>query len=202
MILTKRQKEILDFLDTHIRRRGYAPTLEEICKRFGLGSVATVHKHLANLEDKGAIRRQMHRSRAIEIVPERRRVRAAELPLLGRVAAGIPIEAIEVQDTIGVPEEFIRNADTYVLQVQGNSMVDDGIFDGDYVVVERRQTAANGDTVVAIVDGAATVKKFYRERSRIRLEPANADTPPIVVRNRDIEIRGVVVALLRRYRRR
>jgi repressor LexA len=202
MILTKRQKEILDFLDTHIRRRGYAPTLEEICTRFGLGSVATVHKHLANLEEKGAIRRQMHRSRAVEVVPERRRVRAIELPLLGRVAAGSPIEAIEGHDTIGVPEEFVRSPDTFVLEVQGDSMRDDGIFDGDYVVVERRQTAAAGDTVVAIVDGAATVKKFYRERSRIRLEPANASVPPIVVRDRDVEIRGVVVALLRRYRRR
>ena len=201
MMLTRRQKEILDYLDGFIRRRGYAPTMEEICDRFGLGSVATVHKHLTNLEDKGAIRRRMHRSRAIEITPARRRARAQEIPLLGRVAAGAPIEAIEVEESIAIPEEFVRgDTTTYALLVEGDSMVLDGICDGDYVIVERRPTAANGETVVAVVDGAATVKKLYRERGRIRLQPANPAHQPLIVRDRDVEIRGVVVALLRRYR--
>jgi repressor LexA len=202
MILTKRQKELLDFLESHIRRRGYAPTLEEIGHRFGLGSVATVHKHLTNLEQKGAIRRKSNLSRAIELVPLRRQARAKELPLLGRVAAGEPIEAIEVPDAIAVPEELSAGPAGYVLQVQGDSMIDEGIFEGDYIVVDGRRTANNGDTVVAVIDGAATVKKFYRERGRIRLQPANARLQPIFVRGAGIEIRGVVVGLMRRYPRR
>ena len=202
MTLTKRQKELLDFIEGHIRRRGYAPTLQEIGQRFGLGSVATVHKHLANLEQKGAIRRKSHHSRAIELVPMRRRLQATELPLLGRAAAGSPIEAVEVPDTIAVPDELAPGKSTYVLEVQGDSMVDEGIFDGDYIVVASRQTASNGETVVAVVDGAATVKKFYRERGRVRLQPANEKMAPILVRDRNVQIRGVVVALMRRYRRR
>jgi repressor LexA len=202
MILTKRQKELLDFLESHIRRRGYAPTLEEIGHRFGLGSVATVHKHLTNLEQKGAIRRKSNLSRAIELVPLRRQARAKELPLLGRVAAGEPIEAIEVPDAIAVPEELSAGPAGYVLQVQGDSMIDEGIFEGDYIVVDGRRTANNGDTVVAVIDGAATVKKFYRERGRIRLQPANARLQPIFVRGAGIELRGVVVGLMRRYPRR
>jgi repressor LexA len=201
MILTKRQKELLDYLESHIRRRGYAPTLQEIGHRFGLGSVATVHKHLANLERKGAIRRKSHQSRAIELVPLRRRLMASELPLLGHVAAGEPIEVVEVPDTIAVPEELAAGKDSFVLEVKGNSMIDEGIFDGDYIVVASRQTAANGETVVAVIDGAATVKKFYRERGRIRLQPANDTVAPIVVRDRAVQIRGVVIALMRKYRR-
>jgi repressor LexA len=202
MVLTKRQKELLDHIDDHIRRRGYAPTLEEIGRHFRLGSVATVHKHLTNLQRKGLIRRKWNRSRSIELVPLHRRARAAEVPLLGRVAAGSPIEAIEVPETIAIPEAFARGANTYVLQVQGTSMVEDGILDGDYIVVDGRSVANNGETVVAVVDGAATVKKFYRERGRVRLQPANASLDPIIVRDRNTEIRGVVVAVIRKYPRR
>lgn len=201
MVLTKRQKELLDYLEQHIRRRGYAPTLEEIAARFGLGSVATVHKHLSNLQRKGLIRRKWNRSRAIELVPSRQRAAAVEVPLLGRVAAGAPIEAIEIEDSITVPEHFVRGSRTYVLRVQGDSMVEEGIFDGDFIVVDNRHVAANGETVVAVIDGAATVKKFYRERGRIRLQPANAQLEPIVVRDKGVEIRGVVVGLMRRYPR-
>ncbi len=199
MTLTKRQKELLDYLEGHIRRRGYAPTLEEIGRHLRLESIATVHKHLSNLEEKGVIRRTWNRSRAIEIVPRHRSVRAVELPLLGRVAAGIPIEAIEIQDTIAVPEDLARPGDAYVLQVRGDSMVDEGILDGDYVVVHRRATANNGETAVVVIDGAATVKKFYRERGHVRLQPANPELDPIILRDRDVDVKGVVVAVMRKY---
>lgn len=202
MMLTKRQKELLDFLSSHIRRRGYAPTLEEIADHLQLDSVATVHKHLSNLERKGAIRRKWNRSRAIEIVPKHASARAVELPLLGRVAAGEPIEAVTTADTIAIPEELVRRNETYVLRVRGDSMIDEGILDGDYVVVEDRKTANNGETAVVVIDGAATVKKFYRERGRVRLQPANPNLDPIYVRDRALEVRGVVVAVMRKCTRR
>lgn len=200
MYLTKRQKELVDYLDGYITEHGYAPTLEEIGARFNLSSLATVHKHLTNLERKGCIRRTWNHSRAIELVPQARPARALELPLLGRVAAGQPIEALEHADTIAVPEDLVRRGPTFVLKVVGDSMIQDGILDGDYIVVEQRPTANNGETVVAVVDGAATVKRFYRERgNRIRLQPANDTLQPLVVDAAACEIRGVVVAVLRKY---
>jgi repressor LexA len=201
MILTKRQKEIFDYLDAYIADHGYAPTLEEIGAHFGLSSLATVHKHLSNLEQKGLIRRKWNHSRAVELVPQKKKAAAVELPLLGRVAAGEPIEAIEVPESIPVPEQLVRRQNSFVLQVKGDSMIEDGIRDGDYVIVEARDTAQNGETVVALIDGQATVKRFFRERSgRIRLEPANSRLQPIVVKDRELAIRGVVVAVLRKYR--
>ena len=200
MFLTKRQKELFDFLDGYLAEHGYAPTLEEIGARFNLSSLATVHKHLTNLEQKGLIRRTWNHSRAIELVPRGKARTAVELPLLGRVAAGRPIEALEAADAIAVPEEFVRRHNTFVLRVVGSSMVDDGILDGDYIVVEERPTAENGETVVATINGEATVKRFYRERAgKIRLQPANDTMQPIVARERDIDVRGVVVAVLRKY---
>lgn len=201
MILTKRQKEIVDFLDGYIAEKGYAPTLEEIGAHFRLSSLATVHKHLTNLEDKGLIKRKWNHSRALEIVSQKKKAAAVDLPMLGRVAAGEPIEAIEVPGSIAVPENLVRREDSFVLQVKGESMVEDGILDGDYIVVEARQIAQNGEVVVAIVDGQATVKRFFRDKGgKIRLQPANARMEPIVVRDKDLEIRGLVVAVLRRYR--
>ena len=200
MILTKRQKEIFDFIEESIRARGYAPTLEEIGERFRLSSLATVHKHVSNLEAKGLIRRKWNHSRAIEVVTRRRKARAVELPLLGLVAAGQPIEAVENNDTIEVPESFVRRRNTYALRVVGDSMIDEGILDGDHIVVEERPEPSNGEMVVASIDGEATVKRFYREsRTAVRLEPANPRYKPIVVRDRDLQIRGVVVAVLRKY---
>ncbi len=200
MFLTKRQKELFDYLEGYLARKGYAPTLEEIGAHFHLRSLATVHKHLSNLEGKGLIRRTWNHSRAIELVSQRRASVAVELPLLGRVAAGQPIEALEQTDTIAVPEEFIRRQNTYVLRVVGASMIDDGIFDGDYIVVEERPVAENGETVVANLGGEATVKRFYREKGgMIRLQPANERMPPILARAKDVEIRGVVVAVMRKY---
>lgn len=200
MILTKRQKQLFDYLDGYIARHGFAPTLEEIAAHFKLASLATVHKHLTNLENKGLITRQPNLSRAIEVVQQQRRRRAVELPLLGRVAAGAPIEALEADDTISVPEEFIRRQSTYALRVTGNSMIDDGIFDGDFIIVEERPVPNNGETVVAVINGEATVKRFYREKGgMIRLQPANDALKPILVAGKDVTIRGVVVAVMRKY---
>ncbi len=199
-MLTKRQKEFVDYLDGYIIKQGYAPTFEEIGRHFGLSSLATIHKHLTNLEKKGLIRRKWNRSRALEIVPRERRVSALELPLLGRVAAGAPIEALEHPDTIAVPEELVGRGETFVLRVRGSSMIKEGILDGDYIVVESRAQADNGDTVVALVQGDATVKRFYREKAgMVRLQPANDQMKPILARAADVEIRGVVVAVMRKY---
>ena len=201
MILTRRQKEVRDYLEDYIAAHGYAPTLEEIGAHFGLSSLATVHKHLSNLETKGLIARKWNLSRAIEITPPQKTTQAVELPLLGRVAAGAPIEAIETQDTLTIPEDFVRRPhNAFALRIQGESMVGEGILNGDYVVVEKRPAADNGETVVAVLDGETTVKKFYRERGgRVRLQPANPQMEPIVVKEKDLEIRGVVVAVLRKY---
>jgi repressor LexA len=200
VFLTKRQKQFFDYIQAYLTRHGYAPTLEEIGAHFKLSSLATVHKHLSNLEEKGLIRRTWNHSRAIELVPQRKEARAVEVPLLGRVAAGRPIEALEQDDSIALPEEFIRRDNTYVLRVAGNSMVDDGIWDGDYVVVEERSTAESGETVIAMIGGEATVKRFYREKGgKIRLQPANEKINPIIVRASDLEVRGVVVAVMRKY---
>jgi repressor LexA len=200
MILTKRQKELYDYIDDYIARRGYAPTLEEIGEQFNLSSLATVHKHLTNLEDKGLIRRKWNFSRAIELVPRQKKVGAVELPLLGYVAAGAPIEPLENAESFTVPEEFVRRQTTFALRVKGDSMIEDGIREGDYIVVEERQNADNGETVVALVNGDATVKKFYRDKGgTIRLMPANERLAPIVANAQDVTIRGVVVAVMRKY---
>jgi len=200
MHLTRRQKEILDFLARHIERRGYAPTIEEIGEHFGLSSLATVHKHLSNLQQKGLIKREWNRSRALELIPTEVRVHAVELPLLGRVAAGAPIEALADTETIFVPEDMIGRKETYVLQVKGDSMIDEQIRDGDYVVVESRSEARNGETVVALIRGEeATLKKFYRRGQTVRLQPANAAMQDIVVPAADLEVRGVVCGLVRHY---
>jgi repressor LexA len=198
--LTKRQKEILDYIDQSITKNGYAPTLEEIGERFELRSMATVHKHLSNLETKGLIRRKWNHSRAIEVTEERRRPASITIPLLGSVAAGRPIEAIEGNDTIDVPQTMIRKRDSYALRVTGDSMVDEGILDGDIILVEERPDPRNGDVVVATVDGEATVKRFFREKNgSVRLQPSNPNYKPIIVENGDLKIRGGVVGLMRNY---
>jgi repressor LexA len=198
--LTKRQREILDFLNDFIQQHGYAPSLEEIGRRFSLSSLATVHKHLTNLQDKGFIKRACNRSRSVEVVPARMASRAVELPMLGYVAAGAPIEAVVGSETIAVPEDLVGKRDTYVLRVRGDSMIDEQIRDGDFVIVNERQTADNGEMVIALVDGnSATVKKLYREKDgRIRLQPANETMSPIYVHENDISIQGIVVGVLRR----
>jgi repressor LexA len=201
MHLTRRQKEILDFLTRHIERKGYAPTIEEIGEHFGLSSLATVHKHLTNLQEKGLIKRAWNRSRALELVPTEVKVHAVELPLLGRVAAGTPIEAVQSSETIFVPEDMVGRGDTYVLQVKGDSMIDEQIRDGDYVIVENRRSAKDGEMVIALLEGEnVTLKKLYRERGgRVRLQPANSRVKPIFVDQEDLRIQGVVIGVLRKY---
>jgi repressor LexA len=200
MYLTRRQKEILDFLDRHISRKGYAPTIEEIGEQFGLSSLATVHKHLTNLQKKGVVKRDWNRSRGLELVPTQVTVKAVELPLLGRVAAGSPIEAITASETIFVPEDMVGRRDTYVLQVKGDSMIDEQIRDGDFVIVEDRKSADNGEMVIALVGGLdVTLKKFYRENGRIRLQPANPAMQPMLFDFDQVQVQGVVVGVMRKY---
>ena len=201
MTLTRRQKEIWDYLAAYAEEYGYSPTLEEIGAHFGLSSLATVHKHLSNLERKGLIARKWNLSRAIELTPPEHPVEAVELPLLGEVAAGAPIEAIETEARLAVPVDFVRRPhDAFTLRVRGESMVGEGILDGDFIVVEPRPTAYNGETVVALVDGDATVKKFHREADgMIRLQPANPSMEPILAQEEAVEVRGIVVAVLRKY---
>jgi repressor LexA len=200
--LTKRQREILDYLAGYIDKHGYAPSFEEIAEAMGYASLATVHEHLTNLERKGVIRRSFNESRGIEVVSRDRPAGVAEVPLMGLVAAGEPIEAVEVQEAITLPESLLPAAGpSFVLRVKGDSMIDEQIRDGDYIVVHGRATAKNGETVVALLQGSfATVKKFYREKDgRVRLQPANAALSPIYADARDVQVQGVVVGVIRRY---
>jgi repressor LexA len=202
MPLTKRQREILNYHTVYTEQNGFAPSFEEIAENFGYNSLATVHEHLTNLERKGYIKRSYNESRAIEILPSEASPRAIELPLLGSVAAGMPIEALETNETFCVPDDMIgRGGNHYVLRVRGNSMVDEQIKDGDFVVVNQRERADNGEMVIALINGnSATVKKYYRERDgRIRLQPANETMQPIYVHENDITIQGIVVGVMRRY---
>ena len=202
MPLTKRQREILSYLSSYVGDHGYAPSFEEIAAKFNYSSLATVHEHLSNLERKGCIKRSYNESRAIEILPSEHQPRAVEVPLLGSVAAGLPIEESETGESICVPDSFVRrSANHYALRVRGNSMIDEQIRDGDVVIVQERQTADNGEMVIAVTHGnAATVKKFYRERDgRIRLQPANETMAPIFVNEDEIAIQGVVVGVLRHF---
>src|SRR5690606_24364037 len=198
--LTTRQREILDYLNDFIQQHGYAPSLEEIGRRFNLSSLATVHKHLTNLQEKGFIKRAWNRSRSVELVPARLGGRAVELPLLGYVAAGSPIEAIVGDETLAVPEDLVGKRESYVLKVRGDSMIDEQIRDGDYVIVEDRRSADNGEMVIALLNGSdVTLKKLYREQDRIRLQPANPTLEPIYVPADQVQIQGVVVGVMRRY---
>jgi repressor LexA len=202
MPLTKRQREILNYLTLYSEQNGYAPSFEEIAEKFSYSSLATVHEHLSNLERKGFIKRSYNESRAIEILPSDLMPKAIELPLLGAVAAGVPIEAIMHQESIAVPDSFVqRGGNHYVLKVRGNSMIEEQIRDGDFVVVNERQRADNGEMVIAMLHGtSATVKKFYREKDgRIRLQPANETMEPLYVHENDISIQGIVVGVMRRY---
>lgn len=198
--LTKRQREILDYLNEFIEQHGYAPSLEEVGRRFGLSSLATVHKHLSNLQEKGFIKRTWNRSRSVELLQARAAGRAVDLPLLGYVAAGAPIEAIATAETIAVPEALVGKRDTYVLRVRGESMIDEQIRDGDYVIVEDRKTAENGEMVIALLGNSdVTLKKFYRENAHIRLQPANPAMQPLVVPAEQVRVQGVVVGVMRKY---
>jgi repressor LexA len=205
MKLTRRQREIYDYLAEFIEHNGYAPSLEEIAARFRLSSVATVHEHLENLESKGAVRRDPHKSRAIELTQPadgRGRSAAVDLPLLGRVAAGQPLEAISEHETLAVPEAMLGRGETFVLRVAGDSMIDEHIADGDFVIVEKRETARNGERVVALIDGEhATLKTLFHEPDgRIRLQPANERLAPLFYDASRVRVQGVAIGILRKYR--
>jgi len=200
MALTRRQREIYDFVRQFVAERGYSPSLEEIGAHFGLSSVATVHKHVQHLVEKRLLKKAWNRSRSVEPL-EPPASGLVSLPLVGTVAAGAPIEAIEDAETLDVPRDLVpRHGESFALRVRGDSMIDDQIRDGDYVIVESRAEARDGETVVALVgDSEATLKRFYRKGGTVRLVPANERMEPIEVPARDVRVRGVVRGLLRRY---
>jgi repressor LexA len=207
MALTKRQKEVLDYLVSFLNKHGYSPSFEEIAKSLKLTSLATVHKHITTLERKGYVRRGYNQSRSIEVLqlpkPVREQVierRVVELPLAGRIAAGRPLEAVEDRETISLGD-FARSSNVFVLEVKGNSMVDDHILDGDFIVVEQTQVANPGEIIVALVRGEeATLKRFYREPGgKIRLQPANSEMRPFIVPASEVKIQGRVIGVLRKY---
>jgi repressor LexA len=201
MALTKKQRQILDFVETFVVSNGYSPSYEEIADAFDYSSLATVHEHLTNLETKGFLRKNYNKSRSLEVVQADLHALAVELPLLGAVAAGLPIEAVADQETITVPHDMVRRGNNYVLRVKGDSMIDEQIRDGDYIVVNSRETAENGEMVVALVhEEGATVKKFYRERDgRVRLQPANPTMLPMYFPGDAVRIQGIVVGVIRKY---
>jgi len=199
--LTERQRQILQYILQHIEAHGYPPTVREIGQAVHLNSSSTVHAHLRNLEKKGLIKREAILTRAIKVVAGAvssiKPKRLINVPIVGRVAAGKPILAVEdIEDTFPLPRDFLSGEDGFMLQVRGDSMVDDGIRDGDYVVVRRQPSAENGEAVVAMVDNEATVKKFYKEQDRIRLQPANARLQPMYFDQ--VDIVGKVVGLVRK----
>ena len=199
---TKKQAQVLTFIRQFIRTEGYAPSYREIAEHFGLSSPATAYQHVQALIDKGFLESgSTGLARSIEIVEpdDAFDARTAVLPLAGLITAGAPIEAIETNDTIAVPADFVVDKlNSYVLRVKGESMIEDGILDGDYVVVERNNYPRNGDVVVALLENThATLKRFYKEEKRIRLQPANKTMNPIYVR--DVIIQGVVRAVIRRF---
>jgi repressor LexA len=201
--LSKRQEDILQFISSQVREHGYPPSVREIGNAVGLSSSATVHSHLSKLEQKGYIRRDPTKPRAIEVVSDPSELpisRSISVPLLGRVTAGLPILAVEnIEDYFPLPEHFATMGDLFMLTVQGDSMIEAGILDGDLVVVRRQSTANDGDIVVALIGEEATVKAFYKEADHVRLQPRNPKYAPILAR--EVTVLGRVVALYRFFER-
>ena len=206
MAITRRQRQVYDYISRFVAEKGYSPSFEEIGHGLGLSSLATVHKHISNLEKKGLLTRDYNRSRSIDLLPPKGRLKQSMavntgvvLPLVGRIAAGQPIEAVENPETISLAD-FVRSKEVFVLEVRGESMQDEHILDGDYVLVEKTKNAHNGDIVVALVERSdATLKRFYREGDSIRLQPSNAAMQPIIVPAAAVEIQGRVIGVLRKY---
>ncbi len=200
--LTERQRDILNFIKEFQGQHGIAPTHREICDHFGFSSYGTVYKHLSLLEKKGLIRRDWNQKRGVELVEDQEPEPASparELPLFGYIAAGRPLDVEVSAETIAVPDHLTSRGENYVLKVRGDSMIDDGILDGDLVIIARREQAYNGEMVVANVNGEVTLKRIYREGERVRLQPANAAMSPIYASARDVSVQGVVVGLMRRF---
>ncbi len=200
MAITRRQKEVLDFLSTFTQTNGYSPSFEEIASALGLNSLATVHKHITNLQSKGLLQRTHNRSRSIDVLPPRiSKPQVTRVPLAGRIAAGSPVEAIETAESISLGD-IIGNRDVFALEVHGESMRDEHILSGDFVLVERTRTAREGEIIVALVDGVeATLKRFYREGNLIRLQPSNSEMQPIYAPAANVAIQGKVLGILRKY---
>ncbi len=210
MALTKRQKEVLDFIAGFLDEKGYSPSYLEVAEGMGLASLATVHKHIQSLEAKHYVRKSFNQSRSLELGPkyfqDQRRQRhepaaGLDVPLAGRIAAGVPVEAVAAGESLGLGD-FLGQGDTYALEVRGDSMIEDHICDGDYVLIERTQDVRDGEIVVALVRGAeTTLKRLYREEGgMVRLQPGNPSMSPIVLPVADIEIQGRVLAVLRKYK--
>jgi repressor LexA len=205
MPLTKRQKQVLDFIARFQDENGYCPSYEEIAHGLDLASLATVHKHISALENKSYLKRGFNQSRSLELAPkylqEQRRTRPLEVPLLGRIAAGSPVESVEQRETLNFAD-FAGNGNTFALEVRGNSMIEDHICEGDLILLEKVSQIRDGDIVVALVGGSEnTLKRFYREAGdQVRLQPANAALKPIIVAARDVQIQGRLLAVLRKYK--
>ncbi len=193
--LTQRQKEILEFVSGYIKEKGMSPSYDEIRDKFGLSALSTVHEHITELVEKGFLRRDERKERGLYLPAKRQQY--IEVPLIGAIACGKPIEAIEIPDEfIKVAREDSLRGNIYALKARGDSMIQEGIFDGDLIIVKKQSTAENGDTVVAIIDdNQATLKKYYQEKEKIRLQPANPEFAPIY--RTEVEIRGVVVKIIR-----
>jgi len=208
MAITKRQREIYDFIARFVAERGYSPSFEEIGDGTDLSSLATVHKHITNLEKKGLLKRDYNRSRSIDVLPPRGALKksmevaasaAMELPLMGRIAAGRPVEALQNPETISLAD-FTRSKDVFVLQVKGDSMQDEAILDGDYILVEKTSVVRNGEIAVALVDGMeSTLKRIYKEGDKVRLQPSNAAMQPVMVSAAAVQVQGRVIGVLRKY---
>jgi repressor LexA len=206
MAITRRQWELYDFISRFVTEHQYSPSYEEIKAGLGLNSLATVHKHVSNMEKKGLLTRDYNRSRSIELVPFKGKLKQSMqvntglvLPLVGRIAAGRPIEAVETPETISLAD-FVQSKEVFVLEVRGDSMQDEAILDGDYVLVEKTKVAHNGDIVVALVNGSdTTLKRFYKEGDQIRLQPSNANMQPIIVHASAVQLQGRVIGVLRKY---
>jgi len=203
-MLTHRQKEVYAFLKTYVKRNGVVPTYEEVRRHFGFSSYNAVFKHLKQLEARGYLvsswknRKQAFRLREPEIA-EITSGPSAQIPLLGRVAAGEPIEALEDRDTVDVPESFLGTGEHFALRVRGSSMVDDGIHDGDLIIVRKQDRAENGQTVVALIRDEATVKRLYQRGSSVELHPANPQMEPLIMDAKKVTVQGVVVGLIRKF---
>jgi repressor LexA len=197
--LTKRQSEILRFVTNFIKDYDYSPSYREIAEGMGLSSPATIHQHLQELKRKGYLNMEGEASRGLELTKKVMTLaKSIELPLLGLITAGAPIEAVEIKETMAVPADLVSDENSYVLKVKGESMIDEGIWSGDYVIVERNFSPRNGEVVVALLNNAyATLKKFYRETNRIRLQPANPTMKPIYCK--DVSIQGIVRAIIRKF---
>jgi repressor LexA len=206
MAITRRQKQVYDYVEDFVQRNGYSPSFEEIGAGMGLSSLATVHKHITNLEKKGLVKRGHNKSRSIDILPPKGSMKKSmappplTLPLMGRIAAGRPIEAVENPETLSLADFTAGSKDVYVLRVVGESMQDEHIVEGDYVIVESTKTARDGEIIVALIEGSdATLKRIYREGDKIRLQPSNAKMKPIIVAARNVDVQGRVIGVLRKY---